>query len=206
MEAQGELPVQEQESIFAKNQVELAKHLGCDRRTIARYLKQDGNPGASSNGNYNVTLWKLWVAEHGRLKPAKGTDAESLKNREAQLRIERMEMEIATARGDLNSAEETCNVLSSLFANMVSRFTSLKHELSPAVVGVSVAEATKRLGSAFTDAFTELSLADWAKKKTFWRNVSQHLSSLQERFCPMTGLVERSSSTPESDGTATSSS
>lgn len=203
MEAQGELPVQEQdqELIFAKNQVELAKHLGCNRRTLARYLKIEGNPGCSSNGSYNVTLWKMWVAKYGRLKPARGSDAESLKTREAQLRIERMEMELAEARGDLNSAEETCNVLSSLFASLVSRFTSLKHELAPALVGVSVAEATKRLDSAFTGAFTDLSVADWAKKKAFWRIVSRHLSSLQGRFCPTSGLVETSSSTPVSVGT-----
>lgn len=194
------------EVVYAKNQVELAKHLGCDRRSIARYLKIEGNPGRASNGNYNVPEWQIWASKHGHLKAAKGSTREELEIQERQLRVDRMAMEMAISRGALNSDEETCNVLSSLFAGMVSRFKSLEHELAPAVVGVSVAEATKRLKQAFAEAFTELSLAEWSKKKLFWSKVSRHLSSLQERYCPMSGLADTSSSTPESAGTATSNS
>lgn len=202
----GEEQGQQGEVIFVRNQSELAEKLGVDRRTISRYLKVKDNPGRAADGRYNVAAWQVWHGKQPNTRVRKGPDRESLDIRERQLRIDRMEMEMAEALGKLNSEEETCNVLSNVFGALVQRFVSLQHELAPALVGVSVAEATKRLKQSFTDVFTEMSLGGWAKKKAFWRNVSLHLSSLQERYCPMNGLAERSSSTPESGGIVTLSS
>ena len=175
------------ETTWAKNQVELAKALGCTRRTVARYLKTRDSPGATSDGRYNITTWKMWVADHGHLRTRAGSDKESLEMRGLRLKNEELEMRVAQQRGELNSVEETCNVLTALMGTMVSRFTSLKHELAPQVVGETVPEATKRLGAAFTEVFSELSLADWAKKKAFWQTVSRHLCDLQARHCPTIG-------------------
>src|SRR4051812_9070532 len=53
---------------FARNQVELANLLGCHRRSVQRWMKQDGNPGAAANGKYNVAKWREWAETHGHME------------------------------------------------------------------------------------------------------------------------------------------
>lgn len=192
MSQEAELPYSKEggadaEPVWARNQAELGAALGCDRRTVARYMKVDGNPGRTDDGRYNVTAWKLWADQHGHLRAAPGSKKENLELKALLLKNERAEMDLAVAKGELNSLDETCSVLSALFAGLAAKLTTLKHDLAPAVVGETVPEATKRLGAAFNDALNELSLADWAKKKRFWQSVSRRLSDLQAKFCPTTG-------------------
>jgi DNA-binding CsgD family transcriptional regulator len=47
---------------YADNQVELAKILNVDRKTIQRYRKLPGNPGARADGRWDVNAWRTFIA------------------------------------------------------------------------------------------------------------------------------------------------
>lgn len=186
------------EPIWAKNLVELAKHLGCSRRQLGRYIDiegEDAPPEPTSDGRYNVTLWKIWAAEHGHLKKKLSTaaDRQLLEDRTIQLRNEKLEIENAIQRGELMSVDEVCRVITEMTAGVVDTARSMKHVLAPRVVGLTVPEATKRIGQEVdTNLLTKLSLGEWAKKKVFWSKVSAHLSDLRKRFNLGVGLSETS--------------
>jgi hypothetical protein len=57
----------------------------------------------------------------------------------------------------------------------------MKNTLSPACVGVSIPEATKRIDVETDEALNELALGDWAKKKPFWSSVYVHLQDLLKK-------------------------
>jgi hypothetical protein len=185
---QGELEAMAQAedrlSVWAKNQTELAEALGCDRKTIQRWVKsRDADcPGAMADGRYNVTLWKLWVANKGK-KPAKRRldDKVDLDKENTRLRNEKLEIENAVRRGQLMDVDEVCKVITEMVSGFVKRVRGSKHTLAPQVTGVSVPEATKRIGREVEEALNELALGDWAQKKTFWSIVSATLSDLRKR-------------------------
>ena len=57
---------------WAKNQTALAKHLGCERKSIQRWLKDAANdpdtgcPGHTSDGRYDLEAWANWVEAKGK--------------------------------------------------------------------------------------------------------------------------------------------
>lgn len=191
MEEQPLLPVSEAESaaaaeeklsVWAKNQSELAEHLGCDRKTIQRWIKEADPdcPGHTADGRYNVNLWKLWVTSKGKKvrAVAKGKDKGSLEIEHFRLRNEKLEIENMVRRGELLHVDEVISVLSELTTAFARKVRGLKHTLPNSVVGVSVPEATKRIDREAVDALQELAIGDWAKKKPFWSSVFAQQSDL----------------------------
>ena len=180
-EIAGLLEAETRLGVWAENQVELAEALGCDRKTIRRWLKQNDPdcPGAMPDGRYNITLWQLWVAKKGK-KPAKKPlqDKGDLDAENMRLKNEKLQIENAVRRGELMAVDEVCQVVVEAVSAFVKRARGAKHTLAPQVVGVSVPEATKRIGSEIDDALRELSLGEWAKKKPFWGTVYATLSAL----------------------------
>lgn len=173
---------------YAKNQVELAELLGRDRKTIQRWLKIEGCPGKTADGRYHVEAWQKWITDTNRRAGQKEKETKlDIETRTAALKQQQLEMELAETRGQLNDVEETCTVLTGLFAHFVQGLRTLRHDISPQIVGLPVAEANKRLGNAHDDLLQHLSLGDWAKKKRFWSIVSQRLCDLQRRYLPSTG-------------------
>lgn len=190
--AEGELPIdstqQAPETGFAKNQVELAAAIDYDRKTIQRWLKIEGCPGAKSDGRYDIEAWKKWIHDtrrgHGKKEGKTKVDIET---QIAELKREGLELEMKKIRGQLMDVDEVCQVMVGLFAGTVGALRTLRHEVATQVVGVSVAEATKRLGNAQDAVLEKLSLGEWAKKKAFWSTVSARLSALQQKLLPSTG-------------------
>ncbi len=192
--AQEKPPADALEPVWAKSQVELAKHLRCSRKQISRFLKiegEDAAPAPTSDGRYNVTLWKLWAQEHGHLqkKLSNAADRQLLEDRTIELRNERLEIDNAVRRGELMSVDEVCRVITDMVGGVVDTARGMKHALAPRVVGLTVPEATKRIGQEIDqNVLTKLSLGEWAKKKVFWSKVSAHLSDLRKRFSLGDGL------------------
>ena len=182
------------EPVWAKSQVELAKMLGCSRKQIARYLKIDGDdapPAPAADGRYNVTAWKMWAAEHGKLRgQTEPIDSRhAMENRQIELRNEKLEIENAVRRGELLHIDDVCRVLIEMVSGMVDTARAMKHSLAPRVVGLTVPEATKRIGQEVDqNVLTKLSLGEWAKKKVFWSKVSAQLSDLHRKFSLGDGL------------------
>lgn len=177
---------------WAKNQTELAKHLGCERKSIQRWLKDfaadptTGCPGNTSDGRYDIEAWQKWIEAKGKkVRSAvvagagfetKGTlEIEALK-----LKNERLEIENMVRRGEMLHVDEVCKVLTEMMGAFVTKSRGMKHTLAQSVVGLSVPEAMKRIGREVDETLSELALGDWAKKKAFWQSVYVHLQGLQQ--------------------------
>ena len=175
--------------MWVPNLTALSDALGCDRRTLQRLLKLEGNPGKREDGSFSLTAWKLWAMEHGRLKRQVSTpDKNELECRALLLRNEKLEVENAERRGELMHVDEVTRVLSEMVGAFVQGLRGLKHTLSPQVVGVPVGEAAKRIGREIDEHLTRLALGEWAKKKVFWSVVYAHLLDLRRSFSLGAGL------------------
>lgn len=175
--------------MWVPNLSSLAEALGCDRRTLQRLLKLEGNPGKREDGSFSLTAWKLWAMEHGRLKRQVSTpDKNELECRALLLRNEKLEVENAERRGELMHVDEVTRVLTEMVGAFVQGLRGLKHTLSPQVVGVPVGEAAKRIGREIDEHLTRLSLGEWAKKKVFWSVVYAHLLDLRRNCSLGVGL------------------
>lgn len=175
--------MEESGDVYAKNQTELGKALNAVRKTVGRWMREEGNPGKVKGKGYNVTLWKMWVAERGKAPRATKTQTkQELDAEKVRLQNEKLSIEIAKTRGELASWDEVCHVLTEMVTAFVGNARQVKHHCSADVVGVSVGEASKRIGREIDDCLTELSLGEWAKKKMFWSRVYAHLQDLHKRF------------------------
>lgn len=184
-EVLNEADAEERLSVWAKNQVELAAALGCDRKTIQRWLKENDPecPGKRADGRYNVTLWRLWSEKKGKSpKNRLGRDKGALEIENYELRNEKLKIENAVRRGELIHIDDCCKVLCEMMAAFVTRTRGVKHTLGPEVIGVSLPEAVKRIGREMDSALTELALGEWAKKKPFWGIVFATLRDQHKKF------------------------
>jgi len=182
----GESPNLEQFIVATK--VRLAEELECDRKTLQRYEKMEGCPGADENGNYNVHAWRSWVASNDKLRAArKPRTKEAEEVRALRLQNEKREIENARLRFESVSLDEAIRVLSELTSAFAKALEASKHTLAPQVAGECVAEVTRRLDRGHKMVLGELVLGEWAKKKPFWSKVSFSLSPQFERLLSGSG-------------------
>lgn len=177
-------------SVWAKNQIELADALGCDRKTIGRWLKEKDPecPGKMSDGRYNITLWRLWVEKKGKKPAARlGGDKGSVELEILRLKKTKLEMENAQMRGQLIDVDECSSLLSNMVRAAYESMRGAKHTLAAQVVGVSIAEASKRIQRDLDERLQCLSLGEWAKKKPFWATISATLGDLHKSCRPGAG-------------------
>ncbi|MDR0532529.1 MAG: hypothetical protein LBH01_01085 [Verrucomicrobiales bacterium] len=169
---------------FADTVTALALALNCDRKTVQRYMKVEGNPGSDAGGKFNVGVWKQWVEEHDRLrrKRPKNESKIDAELRSLLLRNEKIEIENKVRRGQLADVDEVCKVLGDLFGTLVQSARGVKHHLAPQVVGVEVGEASKRIGREMEELLNRLALGEWAKKKVFWSKVYAQFSDLRRKY------------------------
>lgn len=182
-------PPQQQEltaapGVFVETVKELAEKLGCDRKTVQRYMKQEGNPGSTEDGKFDVQKWQAWVEANGKqiTKRHKGDSKADEELRKLKLQNERLRIENDVRLGNLISVDEVCKLLTEMTGGFSQEIRGIKHTLAPQVVGVSVGEASKRIGRECEVSLSKLALGDWAKKKPFWARVSAHLSDLHKKF------------------------
>ncbi len=188
---------------WVDNQTELARAIGLKetpntRKTIQRWLKQDGNPGHTPDGRYHVPSWKAFAEKHGRKRittPAGDKHAAEIEG--ILIKNERNRIDLEQTKGNLLDVETVCSVLTQMANAAALRLNGSRHTLGPQVVGCTVPEATKRIGVEHHQVLLDLSvIPDWAKKKAhpeglFWRNVSARLSVL----LPIAGLGNGPSNT-----------
>lgn len=157
----------------------MAEAIGCNRKTIQRWLKESHPdcPGQTSDGRYNITLWKLFSESTGKKVRSigKSKDKGALEIENMRLRNEKIDIDNMLRRGELMHVDEVNETLTELVGAFVGRVRAMKNTLAPACFGVSIPEATKRIDIETDEALNELALGEWAKKKPFWSSVYAHL-------------------------------
>ena len=170
--------------VWAKNQTELAGFLGCNRKTIQRWLKEEKGPGKKSDGRYDVKAWQEWVNLEGRLAPTATDSGTSEKHKleieRARLTNEKLQIENRVRMGQLLSVEEVCRTLGDAFAGVVRVMNAMHHTHGPTLAGKGVADAKAILAKANREALGEFALGAWAEKKNpGWAMLYAKLQDLQ---------------------------
>jgi hypothetical protein len=124
---------------FAPNQVELAQALGVNRRTIQRWSRLDGCPGARSDGRYPIDEWRSWARTNG-LRVSEVLDAGELKAEQLALQNEKLRHEIAVLRRVYVPARDV-ELLGARLGAAVRKVVTSLHLLAPSVAGMTVLEA-----------------------------------------------------------------
>lgn len=124
---------------FAKNQVQLADALGVDRKTINRWLKEEGNPGAKADGRYDVAAWREWARENGH-KLGDDLDSGRLKAENLLLQNRLLQRKLDILERAYLPAVEVERVGSALGV-AIRKVVCQLHLCAPSIVGLTVAEA-----------------------------------------------------------------
>lgn len=91
------------ETPFVKNQVALANVLGVERKTVQRWRKEPGNPGARPNGTYSVAEWREYAKAKGHKFDDDSNDINATKAKAEQVVIQnkRLLVKYGKEKGDL---------------------------------------------------------------------------------------------------------
>lgn len=182
--AAGETMASVGEEEWATSQSDLAAKLKVsDRKSIQRWMKLTGMqapPGATPDGRYNVKDWCAWMERTGKSGRVKepGSAIENTKSKLALIDLRMKEIELDERQGRMLDADEVKQVLTEVLSRVSQAFRALKHSLGPSVVGESVPEATKRIGTAIDETLASIAIPEAVKKKPFWQSISTMLSDL----------------------------
>lgn len=176
---------------WADSQASIAELLDVAPKTIQRWLKKPGNPGCDEAGRYKIAPWQAFAVAVGR--KTRSPDKAGAELEAILLKNERTRLDMEKEQGRLLSFQEVAELLASMGHAFTQRLAGARHSLGPLVVGLTVPEATKRIGTEHLAALAEVSVPDWAKKKMgpaglFWSRVSRLLSDLRPIASPGAGL------------------
>ena len=108
----------------------LSKELDTTRQTVHSWLKQDGNPGRSANGEYNVVEWRQWVNDHGKKGAEQTDEKKEWEARKARADAERAELELHKMQGQLVDINEVTEWLINLTTPAVKMLDSMAPSLA----------------------------------------------------------------------------
>ena len=141
---------------YAKNQTELAKVLGVDRKTIQRWRKEAGFPPPLSNGKWDISATKIWVKGQQKKDIDEELDLHDLKIRHLKLMCEKIEFEIKTKRGDYTLNEDVVRWVGDMVTEAKTTLLSIPSKLAPIVIGLDAPEAEQRIKESIDEALESL--------------------------------------------------
>lgn len=146
---------------YADTQDELAKILGVSRKTIGRWRKIEGNPGAQPDGRLHVPSWRAFKATRpsGELDDCDAATASQAKAQQILLQNEKLKVQIAILRKLYMPCAEVERIGGELGAS-IRKIVSTIHLAAPSVVGVSVAEAENILKRIEDEVLSQLHQLD----------------------------------------------
>lgn len=150
---------------FAKNMVELAKILNVDRKTIQRDLKLNGCPKRRPDGRYDVNAWRAWRESRKGVDTAEGMTQSELRARQILLQNQKLEFQLAQLRGEFVPVADVEKWVSDMVLAAKKVLYSMPTSLAPQVVGVSVAEAERRIKESIDEALEQLHARPWQDRK-----------------------------------------
>lgn len=145
---------------YVKNQVELAKAIGVDRKTLWRWKKNPTFPEARADGRYNIQEVVQWKEKHGETA-GNLISKESEQVKSIQLHNEKLELQIGILKGDYTPNSELSQQVTEMIISAKRQLLSLPSSLAPQVVGENVASAERILKQAILDALKTLSEGKW---------------------------------------------
>lgn len=148
----------------AKNQTELAKILKLERKTIARWKRENPEtfPKAMASGAWKVPEVVKWMRDEGKRAgeiPGEDEDENSihgLKMRQLRLMCEKLEHELAVKRGDYTSNKEVKQWVAEMVIETKTILLRIPSKLAPILAGLTPAEIEERLKEGIDEALAQL--------------------------------------------------
>lgn len=147
---------------WVESQIDLAKALGVDRKTIQRHLNVDGCPGRLTDGRYNLHEWRTWLRFHGK-KGGKGADKNALECKRLLLIIERQQLDNAIARGEYSKNSDIEGFYAEFAYQMRNLLDAMPGQLAPDVVSLDVPGAERVIRNAVEAVKAKISAGEWPK-------------------------------------------
>lgn len=148
---------------FVSTQAELADAIGVNRKSVARWRKVEGNPGAQPDGRYNVAEW-LAFKQQQMMGEDDDPSWSELKARHLALQVQKIEHHLAVVRREYVPAAEVERWGAQLGAS-IRKVVAQIHLVAPSVVGVSVPEAEARLKEIEQEVLQQLHVLDEAARE-----------------------------------------
>jgi predicted DNA-binding transcriptional regulator AlpA len=145
---------------YAKNQSDLAKAIGVNRKTIQRWKKDPTFPKEKPDGRYNIREVVEWKDLHGA-RAGDITSKESEQIRSMMLQNEKLEIQVGILRGEYTPNVDIDQQVSEMVQQAKRELLSLPSSLAPQVVGQSIAEAEKIIKQGVVDALKSLHENSW---------------------------------------------
>jgi len=145
---------------WVESQIDLAKALGVERRTIQRHLKSDGNPGRLPDGRYNLHEWRAWLRYNGK-KGGKSLDKNSLECKRIVLDIERREFELGVERAKFSLNADIEQWFGEFAYTMRQLLDALPGQLAPDVVALTIPEAETLIRKAVEKIKDKIATGEW---------------------------------------------
>ena len=149
------------ENRFAKNQVQLASMLGVDRKTIARWRKEDDFPEPKSDGRWDVVACQQWRRD--RSQQAGSAEDQSQAEGQARkvwLQVEKLEHDLEVAKGSYIQTDEAAAEVRRLVSIARGILLGIGDKLAPIVISMSSVEAAKRINEEIDYALSQIQTAD----------------------------------------------
>lgn len=137
---------------FARNQVELAKILNVDRKTVRGWIKEAGSPQTRPDGRYEVAAWRVFKGTRRAGSRDDELDPTSEKARQTKLQNEKLETQVEIMRQEWIRREEVEADTSRLVLAAKSVLLSLPAALAPQVVGLPLVDVERLIMDAINDA------------------------------------------------------
>jgi hypothetical protein len=147
---------------FAKSLQDLAGIFHTNRETIRLWLKA-GAPRPTGSGFYPINAWREWVRENGKeVDEAETLDKARLTCRQIQLKIEKMEIEVAQAKGELMHVDDVRRCLFQSFDTVRRLQLRMGTALASRLAGLEPAEIEREITAALEDTYA--AIQQWAEK------------------------------------------
>jgi hypothetical protein len=143
------------------SQTALAEALGVHRETIRLWMKKPGNPGRTTDRQYDVAAWDDWAADKAKdQQPPEKKSEWEINRLKIQCERLRFDMEVTKGKYSLNSDVERW--VSDVVTNMKSMLLQIPSKLAPQVVALEdPAEAEAMIRKEIDDALSKLHEGTW---------------------------------------------
>jgi hypothetical protein len=155
----GDAGAKPNEPTFAKNQVELARFLGVDRKTVQRWVKEDDAPIPRPNGQYHIGDWRAWATERGR-KPSDNTPSQTaLKASNLLLQNRKLEIQLKILAKEYVPVADV-KTLGARLGSAVRKVVTSLHRMAPEIAGMNVQEAEALLKQKEDEIMEQFQMID----------------------------------------------
>jgi hypothetical protein len=147
---------------FAKSLQDLAGIFHTNRETIRLWLKA-GAPRPTGSGFYPINAWRQWIADNGKeIDDDEALDKARLTCRQIQLKIEKMEIEVQKARGQLMHVDDVRQKLFQSFDTVRRLQLRMGTALASRLAGMDPAEIEAEITAALHDSYQQIQI--WAEQ------------------------------------------